>query len=460
MGRSRPTAATGRASHAVQPAAAGRDRRPRARRVGPALAAAPAASAGPGLFSARVDWRAVCSPCCTCCAGDRAVRSARVLPIAARSVLAHTGSRRAARAAVLALRTRHAASEREPRPRQARGPACSGPFRDTKGEHAGRRPSARPRLRPHHRTIMSCRTPTAHAADLALLEPDPGAWIEFMLGDVPDLRARAGWSTSPSDFPLRLAEPSRRHLLRDPREQRGSTGSTSTSASWWTAARISLIPALLDFIADAGLTVNPARMPTTHRCPVLLPLPDGRLLAVPLRQSAARSWPRCWSCSPAPRSTSRPARSACPGAMRPTLPCLRRPAATLASSGMAARPSGRWGGSCASMAASRPALPRAASARRCGPTRRRAWPGCSSCAGRAGRRAGRRHGAGQDRAGAWPISRSSRPRAGSTALRSWSARPAWCRTGEPRRPASRRLCSVLVLHGPDRGGPLRRDRRA
>ena len=55
-----------------------------------------------------------------------------------------------------------------------------------------------------------------HASDLTLMDPDPAAWIEFMLGDVPQLRAE-GWLVDVADdFPLRLVRAGRRTLLRDP----------------------------------------------------------------------------------------------------------------------------------------------------------------------------------------------------------------------------------------------------
>src|SRR5271166_6299167 len=46
-----------------------------------------------------------------------------------------------------------------------------------------------------------------HANDLVLIDPDPGAWIDVVLHDVPALRAD-GWDVEIcADFPLRLAEP-------------------------------------------------------------------------------------------------------------------------------------------------------------------------------------------------------------------------------------------------------------
>lgn len=66
-----------------------------------------------------------------------------------------------------------------------------------------------------------------HAGDLVLMDPDPGAWIEFMLDDVPKLRD-AGWSRSPRTS--RYAWRRRRVISRSrSRSARALTGSTSTS---------------------------------------------------------------------------------------------------------------------------------------------------------------------------------------------------------------------------------------
>ena len=71
----------------------------------------------------------------------------------------------------------------------------------------------------------------------------------------------------------------------------------------------------------------------------------------------------------------------------------------------------------------------------------------------------RRHGPRQDAADARAHS-GREARAGRLDRPAWwSARPASCRTGRPKRRASRRTCACWSLHGADRHEPLRRDRR-
>ncbi|MGI4801423.1 MAG: DEAD/DEAH box helicase [Janthinobacterium lividum] len=131
--------------------------------------------------------------------------------------------------------------------------------------------------------------PHPHFRDLALLDADPAAWLEFVLHDVLRLR-REGWIIDVTDdFPLRLAEPS------------GAIDIVVTERSgldWFDVdlgvmvdgQRISLVPALFDFIANVGL--EQAGHPDAgeggdtddEELPLLLPLPDGRLLTLSLER--------------------------------------------------------------------------------------------------------------------------------------------------------------------------------
>ncbi len=124
-----------------------------------------------------------------------------------------------------------------------------------------------------------------HAGDLTLMDPDPAAWIEFMLGDVPQLRAE-GWLVNVADdFPLRLVEPDG-GLSFEIQERSGIDWFDLDLGVMVEGERVSLVPALLDFIASSGtaLAAGADEQPEDGQLPLLLPLPDGRLLAVPLTQ--------------------------------------------------------------------------------------------------------------------------------------------------------------------------------
>ena len=119
-----------------------------------------------------------------------------------------------------------------------------------------------------------------HARDRLLADPDEAAWIEFVLDDVPRLRTE-GWTVEVADdFPLRLVEPSGGLTFE--------IGETS-GIDWFDfhlgveldGERISLVPAVLELIANAGAAL--ASGMADDALPLLLPLPDGRVLAVPMR---------------------------------------------------------------------------------------------------------------------------------------------------------------------------------
>ena len=124
-----------------------------------------------------------------------------------------------------------------------------------------------------------------HASDLTLMDPDPAAWIEFMLGDVPQLRAE-GWLVDVADdFPLRLIEPDG-GLSFEIQERSGIDWFDLDLGVMVEGERVSLIPALLEFIASSGAVwvAGSDGQPEEGGLPLLLPLPDGRLLAVSLPQ--------------------------------------------------------------------------------------------------------------------------------------------------------------------------------
>ncbi len=152
------------------------------------------------------------------------------------------------------------------------------PVRDTKGET-----QAVDRLRGLGFGRITHYLPPAHrhAADLALLEPDPGAWIAFMLDELPDLQAE-GWAVEvAADFPVRLASSSG-ELSVEIRESSGIDWFDIDLGIMVDGVRVNLTPALLNLIADAGLPIDPGADDTDDAPPpVLLPLADGRLLAVP-----------------------------------------------------------------------------------------------------------------------------------------------------------------------------------
>ncbi len=116
--------------------------------------------------------------------------------------------------------------------------------------------------------------------EFMLLDADPGAWIEFMLHDLPQLRD-AGWRIDVADdFPVRIA-PEAGEILVDLREGSGIDWFDLDLGVMVDGTRISLVPALLDLIAGNGLARRGQPDEAEDMMPVLLPLPDGRLLPVP-----------------------------------------------------------------------------------------------------------------------------------------------------------------------------------
>ena len=125
----------------------------------------------------------------------------------------------------------------------------------------------------------------AHAGDMTLMDPDPASWIEFMLHDVPQLRAE-GWLVDVAEnFPLRLVEPDG-GLSLEVHERSGIDWFDLDLGVMVGGERISLVPALLDYIAEGGAARegDSDGSPEDGSLPLLLRLPDGRLLAVPMAQ--------------------------------------------------------------------------------------------------------------------------------------------------------------------------------
>ena len=120
-----------------------------------------------------------------------------------------------------------------------------------------------------------------HLTDLMLMDLDAGAWIEFMLGDVPQLRAEGWLIDVADDFPLRLVEPDG-GIAFEIKERSGIDWFDLDLGVMVDGKRVSLVPALLDFIASSGTAL--AEHPANGSLPLFLPLLDGRLLAVPLNQ--------------------------------------------------------------------------------------------------------------------------------------------------------------------------------
>ena len=117
-----------------------------------------------------------------------------------------------------------------------------------------------------------------HAGDFMLLQPDPADWVDFMLQAVPELRA-AGWRVDVADdFPWRLAEPDG-GVSFEIHESSGIDWFDLDLGVMLDGQRISLAPALLEYIASGA-----ADRSDDVGLPLLLPLPDGRLLAMPSEQ--------------------------------------------------------------------------------------------------------------------------------------------------------------------------------
>ncbi|MGI4943811.1 MAG: hypothetical protein ACRYHQ_25150, partial [Janthinobacterium lividum] len=125
-----------------------------------------------------------------------------------------------------------------------------------------------------------------NAADLMLADPDPDAWVDVMLDDVPALQDE-GWAIDVDpDFPVRIAQATGDVLVRID-EGSGIDWFDLDLGVMVDGERISLVPAMLELIGTAGAAMALGTLAQASpddddpAAPLLLPLPDGRLLAVP-----------------------------------------------------------------------------------------------------------------------------------------------------------------------------------
>jgi superfamily II DNA or RNA helicase len=132
-------------------------------------------------------------------------------------------------------------------------------------------------LPPHH----------PHAGDLIQLDPDLDAWIDLVLEDIPWLRDQ-GWRIDiADDFPWRIVEPTG-ELSFEVTERSGIDWFDVDLGIIVEGERISLVPALLELISTIGidavtdLAVSSAD--DDDAVPLLLKLPDGRLLNLSIAQ--------------------------------------------------------------------------------------------------------------------------------------------------------------------------------
>lgn len=121
-----------------------------------------------------------------------------------------------------------------------------------------------------------------HARDLTMADPDPAAWLDLVLVDLPNLR-QEGWQIEIADeFPWRLVE-AEGEIAFEIIESSGIDWFDLDLGVMLDGQRISLVPALLDYIAKAGpeAATSLGEQTEDYTLPLMLPLPDGRLLTVP-----------------------------------------------------------------------------------------------------------------------------------------------------------------------------------
>ncbi len=134
-----------------------------------------------------------------------------------------------------------------------------------------------------------------HANDFVLMEPDPNAWIEIVVRDLPALRAE-GWEIEIGpDFPVRLAEAEGDIEIAIDDGEEGTDedglGPKGSGIDWFDVdlgvmvdgERVNLVPILRRLLGNpevlAALDGDAAQ---DGDRPMLLPMPDGRLLTLPL----------------------------------------------------------------------------------------------------------------------------------------------------------------------------------
>jgi superfamily II DNA or RNA helicase len=129
----------------------------------------------------------------------------------------------------------------------------------------------------HHRSLLGAHE---HADDLILVNPSPDAWLNFMLRDIPQLRAEGWLIEIAGDFPLRTASPSG-DISFEIREQAGIDWFDVDLGVMVDGNRINLVPALSEMIARFQSPENYGTANDDEAPPLLLHLPDGRILAIP-----------------------------------------------------------------------------------------------------------------------------------------------------------------------------------
>jgi len=121
-----------------------------------------------------------------------------------------------------------------------------------------------------------------HAADFMIADPDPDAWLDLVLTDIPHLR-EDGWQVDIADtFPWRLVEADG-EIEFEVTESSGIDWFDLDLGVMLDGQRVSLVPALLSYIAKAGpeAVTSLGEKTEDYALPLLLPLPDGRTLTVP-----------------------------------------------------------------------------------------------------------------------------------------------------------------------------------
>ena len=121
-----------------------------------------------------------------------------------------------------------------------------------------------------------------HRDDLVLPTQDSTErWIDFMLDEVPLLQ-EAGWDVAVADdFPVRVAQADG-PILAEVREGSGIDWFDLDLGVMVDGVRVDLVPALLDLINRGDAEALAADTDRLDDSPVLLRLPDGRMLAIPL----------------------------------------------------------------------------------------------------------------------------------------------------------------------------------
>ncbi len=113
-----------------------------------------------------------------------------------------------------------------------------------------------------------------------LADPDGGAWIDFMIEELPALRA-SGWSvTIAEDFPVRVASLSG-GITAEIREGSGIDWFELELGAMVDGVRVDLLPALLEAIGDVTSLNGDL---TDDSEPLVVALPDGRLLPLDAEQ--------------------------------------------------------------------------------------------------------------------------------------------------------------------------------